>query len=359
MKSQSLVLLVIAAGCGLVAMFGVQKVMSGRSGPAEDTVEVMQAAVDIRPGDLLTDANVKMVRVNVNACPEGAVQSKKQVEERSLKVPAAPGDWILVSKLSEKGEVGAAPNIPSGMRALAIPVDATQTLSGMLRPGNRVDIMLTYETRGIGGNRQITRTILQYVEVFAVDAQIYGKDPNDEKTGVAKNISVLVTPEQAGLLRLAEKMGTLSTSLRSNSDKAEVANLEITDESLSKELNGIDPEGKSVMDVREAIEMLETDPQFEDNPPIPNNIADQLQAEAARNAAAEAAPAETAPVPVDPGGSLPVLAMKQPEPPKNVWTMEIREGSTVRMEAIELPETKNEEGTGSGSFWELLKRVRG
>ncbi|MBL8816959.1 MAG: Flp pilus assembly protein CpaB [Planctomyces sp.] len=358
MKSQSLVLLVIAAGCGLVAMFGVQKVMSRNSVKAEDTIEVLQASVDIQPGDVLNDTNTKLVRVNVNACPEGVVRDPKEIAERSIKVPATIGDWILVSKLSEKGEVGAAPNVPDGMRALAIPVDATQTLSGMLRPGNRVDIMLTYESKTHGGKRQITRTILQYVEVFAVDDKIYGKDRGTEVAVAAKNISVLVTPEQAGLLRLAEKVGTLSTSLRSNGDKTEVANLEITDETLSKELGGIDPDAKSVMSIREELEggsgVIEDEiPQ--DNPPIPPSITEQLQAEAARNAIAEV---QATPEPVDPGGSMPVLTMKEPEPPKNLWSIEIREGSTVRMETVELPEEKKE-SSGSGSFWDFLKKGNG
>lgn len=344
MKAQSLILLVVAAACGLVAMFGVRQAMSQKSDSSEEMVQVLQASLEIQPGDQLNETNVRLVQVNINACPEGVVRSLQEVQERSLKVPAMPGDWILTAKLSEKGEIGAAANIPEGMRAVTIPVDATQTHSGMLRPGNRVDIMLTYDSREAGGSRgQIAKTILQYVEVFAVDDRIYGIDKTTEASSGAKNISVLVTPEQANLLRLAEKVGRLSTALRSNSDKTEVAAVELTSDVLGQNAGGSNVEAVSVLDARLDESLPPAPVLIEETRPVP--LVEQLQAELRRN---------QTPAADEPAGSMPVLHMPELQmaqaEPKNTWTIEIREGGKVRMEAVELPEQRR-----AGGFWDFLK----
>ncbi len=348
MKSQSVMLLVVAAVCGLFAMFGVKQAMNAKAEPAEETITVLQAAMDVQIGDLLDETNTQMVQVNVSACPEGVVRSFDEIKERSTRVPMLPGDWILTSKLSEQGETGAATNIPEGMRVSTIPVDATQTHSGMLRPGNRVDIVLTYLSKDEGNSRrQISRTILQYIEVFAVDNRIYGIDKTGEAANGAKNVSVLVTPEQGNLLQLAKSMGQLSTSLRANSDTAEVAVTEVTDDVLGRVGGTSNVGAGSMMEFRDRFSSGDTI-LFEDTPPLP--VEDQLMAEWQRGEFSE------------PTGSMPVIQLADASP-ANTWTIEIREGSTVRLEAVKLPEAHGTtEGfagraqtAGAGSFWDFLK----
>jgi len=348
MKMNSIMLLFVAGLCGLVAMFGVHQAMSQKPEPTEQLVRVMQAAVEIQPGDQLNETNTQMIEVNARACPEGVVTELSQIEQRALKVPAMPGDWILVGKLTEKGETGPAANVPKGMRALTISVDATQTHSGMLRPGNRVDIQLTYDCKSATAcKRKVARTILQYVEIFAVDDRVYGNDKSPDSTAMAKNISVLVTPEQSNMLCLARSMGILSTTLRSNGDTEEIAGVEVSDEMFgnSGESNAANP---SVMDVRAGLDGKSGPVLFEDNPPIPGVDFPQ--------------PGKQPAVSPDPGGSMPVIELAQADVPKNTWTMEIYEGGNVRLESIELPETAEASGTISTDtkpgFWSSLGLTR-
>ena len=60
--------------------------------------------------------------------------------------------------------------------ALPTPVDATTSHSGMMRPGNRVDLLLTYDDSSSGRNVKKMITVMEFVEVFAVDDRIYGID---------------------------------------------------------------------------------------------------------------------------------------------------------------------------------------
>ena len=331
MKNQSLILLVVAAGCGLVAMLGVKKAISQKPVETEETIQVLSAVSDIQVGMRLDELNTKFVEVGISTAPEGAVTSLEEIAERSLKVPVMPGDWILKNKLTEKGEIGAVASIPPGMAVVTIPVDATTSHSGMMRPGNRVDLLLTYDDTTSGRNVKKMITVMEFVEVFAVDARIYGIDK--EGDGLAKNISLLVEPEQGKIVNLAKRLGELSTMLRPNGDVTMSGKTEISSEFLSSSFSGSGHRIRSVMENRES----ENGDEFES----PISMDESLEQELARTPS------------TGPEASAPVKAEKHDS--ANMWTMEIYEGDKVRLETIELPMTPEAPASGGWNMWDLLK----
>ena len=64
--------------------------------------------------------------------------------ERSLRVAAVPNEVIMAAKLNEKGVFGGSSEIPTGMRVATVPVTVTKTHSGLILPGDRVDVVVTY-----------------------------------------------------------------------------------------------------------------------------------------------------------------------------------------------------------------------
>ncbi len=334
MKNQSLILLVVAAGCGLVAMLGVKKAISQKPVETEETIQVLSAVSDIQVGMRLDELNTKFVEVGISTAPEGAVTSLEEIMERSLKVPVMPGDWILKNKLTEKGEIGAVASIPPGMAVVTIPVDATTSHSGMMRPGNRVDLLLTYDDSSSGRNVKKMITVMEFVEVFAVDDRIYGIDK--EGNGLAKNISLLVEPEQGKVVNLAKRLGELSTMLRPNGDVTQSGKTEISSEFLSSSFSGAGHRTRSVMENRDSENSEDSDELAK-----PISMDESLAQELART-------------PVNgPEASAPVKAGKHDS--TNLWTMEIYEGDKVRLETIELPMTPEAPASGGWNMWDLLK----
>lgn len=303
MKLKSMVLLALALGCGLVAMLGVQQVLSRDvQDPNIGKVQVLVARQEIDPGTRLDETNVAFDAYPEERVPQGAVMDAKQFEERAAKVRIYPGEVVLEAKLGPKGSMGAATSIPKGLRVVTVPVNATSANSGMINPGDRVDILVTYKMTKSGTGTQVTRTrtVLQYVQVFALD-RLRDADSSDANKGnKAENLSVIVTPEQASLLMMASNKGTLQMSLRSAEDKDEIKTAFIDDEifegneaSKGPEVKVVaDDEDSSMRDFREFVEKSDATPE-----PV------------------------------------------EPETPKNYWTMEIWHGTEKVVEKVELLDT--------------------
>lgn len=228
MKSKSLVLLVVAAGFGLVAMFGVMQVINGKGGK-EPTVRVLTATVDIPSGMPLDDANVAFKELPASAVPTGAVTKEEEYRGKALITHALPGEIIMTAKLGGEEAITASHQIPKGMRVATVSVDATKSHSGLIRPTDRVDVVCTYEVSNVVNRTKSThvKTVLDFIEVFAVDNVRAGRE--GEVASAVKNVSLVVSPDQFQLLKAAEDLGELDLSLRNREDKEKTEVAELSD----------------------------------------------------------------------------------------------------------------------------------
>lgn len=222
MKMKSMVLFAVALGFGTVAMLGVQKALSKGGPKKDDSIKVLVAAVDLQPGVPLDATNSTFKSWPKSSVPEGAVTKPEQYENRSLLAPAVAGEMILQGKLGEPGFHSLTRDIPEGMRVVTVPVDATKTHSGLMMPGNRVDVVVTYKSRNkLNTIISKTKTVLENIKVFATDNRRDLKGVENAEANAAKNISLLVTPDQGNLVMLAQNKGTLHLALRRDGDETE------------------------------------------------------------------------------------------------------------------------------------------
>jgi len=312
MKPQSLIMLAVAIGCGLISMLGIRQLLNKGDTQKEPVREIIAARLDIPAGVPLNESNVHFVSVPENLVPQFAVISMEELEQRSLKRPANAGEWILTNKLGDKGQFGAIANLPEGMSAATIPCDETTTHSGMLTPGNRIDLLLTY--RPEGSSNQKTITVLEFVEVFAIDNYIYGSDITQENK--ARNLTLLVTPEQSKAVALAANLGKLSTTLRRPGDVPPQDPKSISPEFLETMRNKSNLDKPSVAGSED-----ESDSAADSRESWGTGISDLLDRELERNEqSADAAAAEPA------------------EKADAHWRMEIHEREKVRIERVKVSE---------------------
>jgi pilus assembly protein CpaB len=314
MKPKTLVLLAVAGGCGLVAMLGVQQAMQGQQAPVKiQTAKVLVALENIEAGMRLTPDNATFQQMPVDSLPADPIRSEEEYAERAAKYQLLAGEVVRQAKLTNKGEYGKSVAIPKGMRVQTIPVDDTHTSSGLLQPGDRVDVHVTYQARGVsGGAVSKTKTLLEYVEVFAADDHTANKMSDKPGSSKAKTVSLLLTPEQVNFVLLAQQKGTLSLSWRNRSDD-ELAQTKDIDEKLLEELAGtVGVHDEMSLDDRPA-------PYLHEN--LQTNDASQFLDNLSSGTPAVA----------------PAVAASPPAP---LWTVEIYSGNDATAHQFELNTTK-------------------
>lgn len=224
MRGKSLFLLLLALGCGLVASVGITQVMSGRDGSSAgvEMEKIVVAVKDLPMGDPVNLDLVKLEDWPRDKIPPGALTNLEELNKRRPKTRIFSGSPVLNAQLFGQGETenAAGSHIPPGYRVVSIQVDGVSSSGGLIRAGDRVDLLLcAHPNPSKGVLETSTRTILQDVKVFAVDGR-YRLDSADlEKVEQAKTVALLLTPQQAQIVTLATEVGTMRLALRSPDDQ--------------------------------------------------------------------------------------------------------------------------------------------
>lgn len=239
-------ILIVLGGAVLVAFlvaFLVQMSIGSKtevvSAPEAKMINILVAAKDLKRGDMLADGDVAWKEWPESASfPAVILQRGDQpaIEAVSgrLKEDIKAGDPVLNSAILGANEGNAVANaLPEGMRAVAIPVSAESMVAGFIKPGDYVDVVLTYRAtfttedpspqvqemvqRNL--DRMATETILENIKVLAVDqtAAASGKEKEDAKVG--RTVTLAVTRKDAEKLVLAGQMGKLTLILRGLGDQ--------------------------------------------------------------------------------------------------------------------------------------------
>ena len=102
-------------------------------------------------------------------------------------------------------------------RAIAIPVATGGASTGILYPGDRVDVILTQTFKNDPPltRRSVGETVVQNLRVLAIDP--VESRPNGAANGFGRTVTLEVTPDQAERVNVAAELGKLSLTLRGTS----------------------------------------------------------------------------------------------------------------------------------------------
>ncbi len=225
MRPKTLVLFALALGCGSIAAVGINQMLSNRNQPVihvtGQTEPILVALKELNMGELLTPTVVKLEPWPKDKLPPGALTKLADIEGRRTKSKLFAGEPLLEQKLLNKDAemAGAAQFIPKGYRVVAIKVDDVSAASSLIKPGDRVDVLVHLRANpGSGINETQTVTILQDVKVFSVNEIFHRSHDGAEEAITARTVSLMVTPAQAEVVTLATEMGTIRLVLRSMED---------------------------------------------------------------------------------------------------------------------------------------------
>lgn len=197
--------------------------------PAIAFEEIVVATRPLRAGSVLTQGDLTLARVARDSRPQTAFSDPSLLtnDDSGPRVVAqliAEGQPIMQEHLAPEGTAGGvAAFLPEGYRAMSISVEPDTGLQGLLKPDAHVDIVATLRGEG----PPVVRTIVQNVRVLAVNGQLAGQGEQSadgseklrEESATLKQVTLMVTPEQAGRVELAISHGSPRLVLRARSDQ--------------------------------------------------------------------------------------------------------------------------------------------
>jgi len=190
---------------------------------APEEVMVLAAARALPVGTLLADEHLSEVGIGEDLVRRWHIETEDlDYDElpygyvvREALAAGAPVVWSSLVGPRQRGFLAAV--LRPGMRAITVRLGAGTRHSGLVDPGDRVDVVLTASSRDGGRENVLARTILEDVRVVAVDRRI-GTGSSDgggevERTEIA-TATLEVLPSQTGVLALGELEGELSLAVR-------------------------------------------------------------------------------------------------------------------------------------------------
>lgn len=188
MKSKVLIA-IVAVALGGVAAFAAFVYLSGvqRAAQAGSTMtDVLVAAQDIPRGtlanDLLSSGMAQVTKMPLRYIPSGAISSVTGVTDRVLAVPVTKGEVLTTARFQYPSEAGLSYNVPAGFVAVTVPVDDARGIAELVKPGDRVAVLITVANRTGGGD--VTGYAVKGARVLAV-----GRSTGTEAQGTVQGSS--------------------------------------------------------------------------------------------------------------------------------------------------------------------------
>ena len=227
MKPKTLILMVVAVTCGLGASYMTSRLLAERQPSDEEKVVVLVARKKLDMG--MTIKNVDDLfeekKFTRGEEPKNAVNDKKDLQGRVLKVPRRTGDTVTGEDLLSADDVGMSALMAQGYRAIGIRVTPESIASGFASlPLSRVDLIWT--VRRTNDKDSFSEVLLEDVLVLAADTRTMREGANAMPANV---VTVLLKPEDVQTIALAREMGTISLVLRKFNDhqKAEITKVTV------------------------------------------------------------------------------------------------------------------------------------
>lgn len=176
---------------------------------------VVVAKHNLKAGEILNAENLAIrdmpagfLHKNViNESDSGSIIGKRITQ------PLNAGDPLLKTFIEHNSANNFSHLIESGHRALTFPVDINSSMAGLLRPGDRIDLMFTLNQ----GHGNVTTPLLRNILILATDSSV--SNVTYAANSHFQTITLSVTPMDAAKITTAREAGSITVLLRSGKGK--------------------------------------------------------------------------------------------------------------------------------------------
>lgn len=231
-RHRSALLFFVALAFGALAVSGARGYIAqqveherARLVTKQPMVEVVVAKRDLERGELVAAETMAVRAVPADVLPGSAVRPERfeQHVGTRLALPMRSGEPLLTGAIADADIGTFSSRIRPGIRAMSVLVDEVNSVSGMLQPGDRIDLLFTVRPPGAPGQppaQEVTGTLMQDLAVLATGRQVRaGVDGESNALRHFTAITVEVSAEQAQRLIVAQRTGKLTAMLRHPDDR--------------------------------------------------------------------------------------------------------------------------------------------
>jgi len=207
-----------------------------------EAVPVVVAKVDLAWGTKLDKDMIKTTPYLRESIPGEIFSDPEALEGRILVVPVKQNEPLTQSKLAPEDVKlgGVSAILKPGKRAIAVKGDKVIGISGLIQPGNVVDVLVTLKDPG--SKMEVTKLVLEKIPVLATGTEI---QQNGKGEPAPVDVYTLeVTPEEGEKLSLAAARGKLQFALRNITDTETVLTAGATIPKTLASLRGAEPKPK-------------------------------------------------------------------------------------------------------------------
>jgi pilus assembly protein CpaB len=231
MPAKTILTLLFLVSLCVIVILGLRALpQRDNAGPGATRHEILVAAAALPAGTLLRAKDVDWQPATAGAeagmilRPRGPAgnpsheldqQARAEVYGAAVRTGIASGKPISRDAIVKPGDRDFLQIVLSaGARAIAIPVATSGASTGLLHPGDRVDVILTQAFKNDPPltRRSVSETIVENLRVLAIDAP--DAKPNGAGNSFGRTVTLEVTPEQAERINVATELGKLSLTLR-------------------------------------------------------------------------------------------------------------------------------------------------
>ncbi len=227
-----LVLLLATTALGLIAYnMNLPKqapveVATEKAPAVPPTVGYFVAARPLSKGTLAREEDFAVRSVAPERLPAGAIletpDSKVGLPGSLVRKFVEAGSPITLQDVLRPRDRGfLASVLAPDSRAISIKVDEESGVSGLIRPGDYVDVLLTQVfEKADPARRALSETILGNVRVIAIDQEIVqgGRTISSVAGKQPQTVSLELAPDQVKKITVAKQIGTLSLAVRAAVD---------------------------------------------------------------------------------------------------------------------------------------------
>lgn len=250
---QIAIALTLAIVSGVIIFMWTSRVTQQKAAPVvAETVSVVVAKTDLKRGAKLIEDMLETRQYTPSSRPSGAFSSVEEIEGRVLSVNVSGTEAITASKLADPSVMGGGVSalITPGKRAMSVKGNEVMGLSGFVRPGDHVDVIVSLT---VGRNdTHVTKLVLERVKVLATGTELSPPD-GEGKTASVGVYTLELTPKESERLALAAARGTLNLALRNEQDEEKVLT---TGSTVKKTLAALRPKPKPLRRNQVKVEVI-------------------------------------------------------------------------------------------------------